>query len=371
MDASPLHLPPPFAIHVEQARQFYTLSSNFISPRDEPHQYQAVLARLQAAANAEVGALMVLDERQRRFVFRAAAGLNCPESSICSLVWSYGKQLLNEKNDLTNGFTLKREEMQRLPEFNFEKLLGFKSLCFHPLTVDGRLLGGGLLGNRRERIDFSTRDLRRLAAAALIAGSDLERLRLHQELKNAFVNSVRAFVSAIDAKDPYTHGHSERVTDYAVKMARVLNWPEEQIDALQMAAILHDVGKIGVSEQILSKPSRLTAEEFIQIQRHPEIGARIIGEIPQLDHALSGILCHHERYDGRGYPNRLGSEDIPIFGRLIAVADAYDAMTSDRPYRKGLNVDDSLQEIVANSGKQFDPLMVSAFMESYKRGAIV
>ena len=226
------------------------------------------------------------------------------------------------------------------------------------------------MGNREPGVDFTARDLRHLRQTALLASGELERIRLYKELKGLFVHSVHAFVSAIDAKDQYTHGHSERVTDYALKMGQVLDWGPEMLEALRMSAILHDVGKIGVSEVILSKPSALTTEEFSQIKRHPEIGARIVGEIPQLKATISGILFHHERFDGHGYPRGLEGDNIPVFGRLLCVADAYDAMTSDRPYRRGLKIEQALQELLNNRGTQFDIRMVDAFMQAHEQGAI-
>jgi HD-GYP domain-containing protein (c-di-GMP phosphodiesterase class II) len=153
-------------------------------------------------------------------------------------------------------------------------------------------------------------------------------------------------------------------------MGQVLDWGPEMLEALRMSAILHDVGKIGVSEVILSKPSALTTEEFSQIKRHPEIGARIVGEIPQLKATISGILFHHERFDGHGYPRGLEGDNIPVFGRLLCVADAYDAMTSDRPYRRGLKIEQALQELLNNRGTQFDIRMVDAFMQAHEQGAI-
>jgi len=359
-----------FFMDEEQARRFYSLSRSLTNPLDEQLQFHHILERLKASGNATLGALVVFEEERKRFVFRAAFGLSCLESAVCNLVWSYGKKLLARREGLMQVVVFSAEELSAHRDFTFEKMLGFKTLCYQPLVVDDRMLGAVLLGNRNNNVNFYKRDLFRLANAAQIAGSELERIRLYRELKGMFINSVRAFVSAIDAKDAYTHGHSERVTGYAVKIAKALGWKGEQLDTLQMSAILHDVGKIGVPEAILSKPASLTAEEFTLIMRHPEIGARIIGEIPQLKHTLSGILFHHERYDGKGYPKKLSGADIPVLGRLIAVADAYDAMTSDRPYRKGLKTEQALQELVTHSGKQFDPEFVSAFISAYERGAI-
>lgn len=350
---------------------FLFLGSSSAESPDEHRMYHSILERLRTACHATLGALLVKDHEQKRYAFRAAYGLTCPESAVCNLAWSPARKLKTFDEVRPQSLFINLEDFGAQFDFSFEKMLGFRSLCFQPLVMGGQILGAALLGNRERNVNFSLSDRRRLAAAAQTAVYELERIKLYQEVKVVFINSVRAFVSAIDAKDPYTHGHSERVTDYALKIAETLSWNECVIDALRVSAILHDIGKIGVPEAILGKPGRLTEEEYALIKRHPEIGAKIIGAIPQLNHTLDGILYHHERYDGQGYPRRLAGQDIPAFGRLIAVADAYDAMTTDRPYRKGLQVKDALQELLKNLGTQFDPEMVAAFLKAYERGVIV
>lgn len=356
----------------DYSNMLYDISKlKILSPWDEQKQYQKILEQLRKAASATMGALVVFEPNRQRYLFRAAVGLACSESAICNLIWTpttkFGDAFVN-KIDASN---FNKRTFQHHLGFDFEKRLGFESFCFQPLMVENKMIGGGLLGNRKSAIDFSRIDLKHLEKAAVIASAELERIHLYKELKSLFIHSVHAFVSAIDAKDQYTHGHSERVTDYAMKMGKILGWSTEMMEALSMAAILHDVGKLGVPELILSKPSALNNDEFFQIKRHPEIGAKIIGEIPQLKATLSGILFHHERYDGKGYPRGLEGENIPIFGRLICVADAYDAMTSDRPYRKGLEAEQALLEVVNNQGTQFDPKMVNAIIEAHKQGSIV
>ncbi len=342
-----------------------------LPPWDEQQQCRKILEQLRTAAQAKLSALVVFEPRRQRYLFRAAAGLACSESAICNLIWSHVGKMHENLDQQNQPSVFNRHVFQQLPQFDFERRLGFQSFCFLPLAVDHKVIGGALLGNRENALDFSQRDVRRLEAIAPVVSGELERIRLYKELKGLFIHSVHAFVSAIDAKDQYTHGHSERVTDYAMKMGSVLGWSAEMLEALRMSAILHDVGKIGVSELILSKPAALTVDEFTQIKKHPEIGAKIVGEIPQLKATLSGILFHHERFDGQGYPRGLEGENIPVFGRLIAVADAYDAMTSDRPYRKGLEVSKALHELTNHRGKQFDPDMVDAFMQAHQQGAIV
>ena len=185
-----------------------------------------------------------------------------------------------------------------------------------------------------------------------------------------------AFAAAIDARDPYTHGHSERVTNYSLAILDHLGVvPESDNDPmfrqrLQVAAVLHDIGKIGVPDDILHKPSKLNPKEQQAMEKHPVLGADIVTHIKGLRDLVVGIKHHHERYDGKGYPDGLKSGEIPFMAKIIAVADTYDAMTSDRPYRKGLDSQIAKEEIQRNAATQFDPYMVAAFLKACEEGKI-
>jgi HD-GYP domain-containing protein (c-di-GMP phosphodiesterase class II) len=172
----------------------------------------------------------------------------------------------------------------------------------------------------------------------------------------------RAMVSAIDNKDGYTRKHSEEVTQYSLDIARAMNLSEDMLRTIQLAGILHDVGKIGVPDSILRKPGKLTDEEFAEMKQHPVFGALIVGALPGMEHVVLGVRHHHERYDGRGYPDQLAGENIPLIGRIMAVADAYSAMTTTRPYRKGLTERQALAEIQRGLGVQFDPQIGTLFI---------
>ncbi len=181
-----------------------------------------------------------------------------------------------------------------------------------------------------------------------------------------FVGSVKALINAIEARDKYTSGHSIRVTHYSLKIAQALNMEAEDIENLQYAALLHDIGKINIKDEILLKPGNLTAEEREKIQEHPSLGATIMQPVKAFQRILPFLYCHHERFDGSGYSQKLKGADIPIESRIIAVADSFDAMTSDRPYRKALTTGDAISELRKNSGTQFDPLVVSVFVDIVK-----
>jgi putative nucleotidyltransferase with HDIG domain len=191
----------------------------------------------------------------------------------------------------------------------------------------------------------------------------------HAELRLAYVSTVRALAEAIDAKDPYTRGHSERVGVYASRIARELGCEKQFIERIFLAGLLHDVGKIGIPDAIISKPDKLTPEEYEAIKRHPEIGARIIEPVSFLSDIVSCVRHHHEWYDGsdRGYPDRLARERIPFPSRIILVADTVEAMSSDRPYRKGLPFERVLEEIWRFRGSQFDPVAADAFLKLAER----
>lgn len=174
------------------------------------------------------------------------------------------------------------------------------------------------------------------------------------------------FAATLDARDSYTAGHSERVAGYSVELARALGLPEDEIELLNKSALLHDIGKIGVRDDVLLKEGKLTDEEFAQIQEHPSIGIHILNQVTlpeSLQPILTGVRSHHERIDGRGYPDGLVGEDIPLFGRIMAIADAYDAMTSDRPYRKGMPIEKALAILESGRGTQWDAAFVDVFIE--------
>ena len=185
---------------------------------------------------------------------------------------------------------------------------------------------------------------------------------LYAKMRKIYLETIRALAAAIDTKDPHTKGHSERVTQTSIALARELNLPEGEINNIEYAALLHDIGKIGIDERILGKNDGLTSEEFKRIKEHTIMGANIIRPVEFLKDSYKTVYHHHERYNGKGYPDGLKGEDIPISARIIAVADAYDAMGSDRPYRKKLNKDKILKELKDQSGKQFDPEVVKALI---------
>jgi HD-GYP domain-containing protein (c-di-GMP phosphodiesterase class II) len=191
-----------------------------------------------------------------------------------------------------------------------------------------------------------------------------------RENKELFMSSIRMLAAAIDAKDPYTRGHSERVKDYTMVIGRSLGFSVAELERLEIAALLHDVGKIGIDDRILRKPTNLTPDEFEIMKTHPDKGAAILAQIEQLRDIIPGMRAHHENFDGSGYPQGLKGEDIPLFGRVITVADTFDAMTTDRPYQKAFTLEFALNRIRTMANVKYDPKIVDAFGRACEEGKV-
>ncbi len=186
------------------------------------------------------------------------------------------------------------------------------------------------------------------------------------ELQQAYQASLILFSNAIELRDQYTRGHVERVMEYSKQIAHQLGWSPKQIYLLQFGSILHDIGKIYISEQILKKSGPLNDEEWAEMKRHPQMGAELIKNIPYLSPAIPVILCHHERWDGMGYPDRLSGEEIPLEARIVTVADSLDAITTERVYRESYSEGHAYEEIINCSGSRYDPVVVDAFKEAWE-----
>lgn len=237
-------------------------------------------------------------------------------------------------------------------------------MLIEPITHRGRTVGlvlcGGK-GGRKNAIDSV--DIQILDAVADLLGVFHDNLRRHEDQVSMFLGTVGSLTAAIDAKDAYTRGHSERVAWGARALASAIGLDEATAERAHLAGLLHDIGKIGVPESVLTKKGRLTEPEFDMIKRHPRIGFDILRGIPSLEDVLPGVLHHHERWDGKGYPTGAAGEEISLFGRILAVADVFDALSSDRAYRKALPREQVLAEIERSSGSHFDPRMARAFLD--------
>ena len=191
----------------------------------------------------------------------------------------------------------------------------------------------------------------------------------NDDLRNLFIGSIKALAQALEAKDRYTQGHSARVAEESVRIARYLSLSEDEIQNIWIAGFLHDIGKIGIQESVLNKPGRLDPEEWELVKQHPVFAARILEPIEELSDVIEMVRHHHEHFDGTGYPSGIAGADIPLGARILSVADAYDALTSERPYRDAVPEEEALKVFEEASGTQFDPVIASAFLSCKRESA--
>ena len=265
--------------------------------------------------------------------------------------------------------------------FRYEWSGGIKNIIAVPLFGKGkssqlaesvgediRIIGIMVAINRIDKPDFDSTDVKLFNSVANGCAVFVENGRLFRDLKELFIGSLKALTSSIDAKDQYTRGHSERVAFIArwiaVKLAEENLLKEEQVHKVYLAGLLHDIGKMGIDESVLRKKDKLTEQEFEQIKAHPSVGAGILSGIKQMTDIVPGVLYHHERVDGKGYPQGLASSQIPLIGKIIGTADCFDAMTSKRTYRNAMSVEQAIAEIEKGLGTQFDEKVGKAFIHS-------
>jgi HD-GYP domain-containing protein (c-di-GMP phosphodiesterase class II) len=241
-------------------------------------------------------------------------------------------------------------------------LLGGGQLAVQYIMRNDRVVAILVAGGKRgDDPQISSYDTKLIASVAGYVGTFLDNSRLEARRNAMLVGSIQALTAIVDAKDHYTLGHSERVALLGAQLAQEAGFPPDIAERVHLAGLLHDVGKVGVPEVVLCKTSRLTDDEFDIIKKHPKIGYDILKGIPDFDDILGGVLTHHERWDGRGYPDRLAGESIPLFGRILCLADSFDAMSSNRAYRPALPREKVLAEIRSCAGGQFDPELAPIF----------
>ncbi len=280
------------------------------------------------------------------------------------------------------------KELSELVQLSIKQMELLKATLCVPIYYKKDLLGVFVLGKKLSNVSFSRQEISFFSTLANDVAMAISNANLIQDLQDKiyeindlyerehkiFINTSISLAAAIDARDPYTHGHTERVTQYALSISEELDdLPEAEAypnfkETLHIAGLLHDVGKIGVPDSILNKEGQLTKEEYERIKEHSLTGAAILYPISELRGVCTEVRAHHERYDGKGYPDEIKGEEIPFIARIIAVADTFDAITSDRPYRKKKSAEIAVQIVEENSGTQFDPIVVSAFLLAYKKG---
>jgi len=266
---------------------------------------------------------------------------------------------------INNAKPLLISDINDTPQFDRFSALGYerKTLVCAPLIVKDEVIGTITVVNKNDGSTYTNEELGLLTTIAAQASIAIKNATLYEDQQKTYLNTIHALVSAIEASDSYTRGHSERVTRYSVAIAKRIGLSAERLKIMERAAILHDIGKIGINVSLLHKVGRLTPEDVLDLQQHPIIGIKILEPIEFLHDVRLCIAQHHERYDGKGYPNGLAAEDLLLESRILAIADAYDAMTSDRPYRKALSVEIAIKELHDHAGTQFDPAIVPHFVE--------
>lgn len=319
--------------------------------------------------NAEVGSLLLVDDEKRDLYFEVALGdkgdkvkeirLKIGEG-IAGWVAEHGESLLIK--DVSKDPRFYRSADQKT-EFITRDMV-----CV-PVKVKDKIIGVLQAINNKEGI-FAEEDMKLFQLFSNQVAIALDNARLYEEIRETFFAVAEALAEAIEKRDPYTGGHTKRVVHYSLAAAKYLNLTPKELEFLKLSAILHDIGKIGVDDSVLRKPGKLDDHEAELMKMHPMMGADIMRHVKQLNDLIPGMKYHHERPDGKGYPDGLKDGEIPVIARIISVADTYDAMTSTRPYRKGLPHQTAIDEIKKYAGTQFDRDVALAFVKAFEQGEI-
>ena len=350
--------------HVKELSAVHNMSQAFTSTLDYQEVISVVAQRVGNPIGAQFASVLLPDENGRNLNIVASYNLSA------EYVWT-----INKKRRIPVGvgplgmaftkqvpFKVTNTQMDQNYEFwrHVASVQGYSSLIALPLLSKGQSIGVICIYFAEPR-EFKQDEIELLTTASNEAAIAIENARIYENLEDAFVGTIRSLAETIDAKDTYTRGHSEQVSLYAEAIARGLGLEGDELQTIRYAGYLHDVGKIGIPDAILSKPGKLTVEEFGVIKKHPILSERILKPVNFPYPVQSIVRHHHERYDGKGYPDHLTGEEIPLGARILFVADAFEAMTSDRPYRKALTNQMALDELQRNMGTQFDERIVNVF----------
>ncbi len=340
------------------------------SERDPRRILEALMERVAGVTGAEAGTIWVVDEQDRSLVPAVIRGGN--QAALARMRLRWGEGIAGRVTEQGKGLLV--ADVQGDPAWarRFDSNTGFvtRSMMCAPLLAKGEPLGCIQLLNKRGGEFFTERDLHLLTAIGNQAGLLIQNSRLLERFQTLFMSMVEVLSATIDARDPYTAGHSHRVATYAVQIAEELGVSPEEMEYLRIAALLHDLGKIGIRDNVLLKPAALTDDEFAEIKRHPALGAEIIDRM-EPKHYLKGVMLaarhHHEKLNGRGYPDGIAGADISLHARIIAVADVFDALVTDRPYKRGWPTARALDVLLSEKGEHFDPAVVDAFTRALAR----
>ncbi len=346
---------------VETLHLMYEIGREIISNLKTDDIIETAIQMIRRIIPCDGAAVALLDHEKKSFSVIASWGSGMEKGTILDetdipfpAVLESGKSFY--QHDITLDFPDYPKQLQWASEKNV-----FSYFCV-PLQVKRRFFGVLVMSSVRPAW-FAKIHMMGAERLATQVGIALENARLLEGIEEIFMGTVRSLVSAIDAKSTWTRGHSLRVADYAVRIGEKLRFNKDALDKLRMAAILHDIGKIGTYEGILDKPGKLTSEEMDLIRRHPAQGAEILRPLGAMKDIIPIMKHHHERYDGTGYPDGLAGEDIPFEARILSIADVYDAMLSDRPYRNKRTPEEAIRELKTGAGTQFDPMLTALFLD--------
>jgi len=329
------------------------VARSLTSHLDPKEQLESILDMATALMRADRAVFMLLEEMFEELKKEAStgdAGWAGSDPFAAMAQWTYDKAEL---------VLWHRGE----PDKRFKDLQEPVQACIAaPLSVRDKPIGVLAIASSKQGERYTEQDAELFGNFAAQVAVSIENTRLYERLQDTYLGAIGSLAAAIEARDPYTVGHSARVTQYAVAIAESMGLPAEEVEELRLAGLLHDLGKIGVPDSILNKAGRLSDEEYSAIKMHPALSMRIIEPLPQLGSLIPIIYHHHERYDGNGYMDGKAGDKIPLGARIIAVADSFEAMTSDRPYRKALSREEATGELTRNSGTQFDPEVVKHFL---------
>lgn len=349
----------------EELALLYELSTRLGSKPDIDSTCYSIATETIKVIQAESISIMLIDEARGKVSSRV---------SLSSSNRTYPPHTLNLGEGITGGVIASKEPVIVGSVLNHPKFVPLpypvKSLLVVPLIVRDKVIGTINVSDKITGEVFTTNDEKLLMSISQISSIAVHNSILFQEVTGLFWNTVKSLTSAIDAKDKYTMGHSKRVADITMVISREMRINDESMDDIKLAALLHDIGKIGISEKILFKRGALTGAEWEEVKKHPYHSSNILKEIKQFHRVAEWVMHEHERYDGLGYPKNLSGNAIPLPSRIIAVADAFDAMTSDRSYRAGMSDEEAIALLKNGAGSQFDPKVVEAFLVAYSNGTV-
>ncbi len=352
---------------ISQITKLYRISEAFHSSVENQSLLQYMVDMASDLTDAQRVSLLTFDPARECLRIRASKGISSEILRKTSLEVGKGVagQVAQERRPLR---VTSHDQTSLRPPSN--ATYATHSWLSVPLFIGGELLGVLNMTDKADGSDFTEEDEYVAMTLAEKAAIKIENNALYEGIYSNLLDTLRSLVSTLEAKDAYTRHHSQRVTDISLKLARKVGCTEEECESVAFAGVLHDIGKVGINDNILLKTSRLTDAEYTIIKQHPVIGARIIEPLGLIQEERDIILHHHERIDGRGYPDGLKGSEIPFLARIVAIADSFDAMTSTRAYRKPRPMDEVLEEFDKYSGTQFDPELVQVFLEALEEGEI-